>query len=109
MFRREAEAQETEEKSGARRHHDGVEQKQNKSQKARADVRWQILLTATGATAESCEPAPCFMAQSNDKTSVPKRARSPSFHQASQPHLLEPDQTPPFISMHHLSVPFSKR
>lgn len=90
-------------------HRGGVETDQNEMQNAVADVHWQSLLTVTGATGESCEPAECFMKHSNDKISVPRRAHSPRFHRASQPHLPEPDQTPPLISPHNLGVPFSKR
>lgn len=90
-------------------HRDGVETEQSEMQNAVADVHWQSLLTVTGATGESCEPAECFMKHSNDKISDPRRAHSPHFHRASQPHLPEPDQTPPLISLHNLGVPFSKR
>lgn len=51
--RKEAEEQQKpgrwlEERSEAHRHHDHVEQKQNKLQKVKDDKHWQSLLTATG-------------------------------------------------------------
>lgn len=97
-----------EDRSEAHRHHDCVEREQNKLQKVKDDVHWQCLLTVTGAAGESRKRARCFTKYANDKSSAPKRARSPDSYRASQPQLLEPDQTPRHISLHHLGVPFSK-
>lgn len=105
--KREAEADQRPKRPGKERpeaDHKAVKPKQKEMQKAVADVLWQSLLMVTGASEESCELAEHVMKHSNDKISVPTRAHSPRFHRASQPHLSEPDQTPPLIS-----VPFSKR
>lgn len=90
-----------EDRSEAGRHHDGVEREQNELQKVRAVVRWQSLLTATGAAGESCEPARRFMKHANDKNLCSKEGSISSFP-PSQPTLppgARSDTTP------HLTAP----